>query len=318
MSISTSDIKEIRELTGAGMLDCKKALVENEGAKDKAIDWLRQKGLSKAAKKAGRVAAEGSVSSHIHSDGNIGVLLEINCETDFVAKNDDFKAFVKNISSHIATTEACGNSTKWTSGEVILEQNLTSDSSLTLKQYLTNAVAKIGENIVIRRFARFDLSSNKGLVHAYIHGEGRIGVLLEVNTESNEKAKSEEIKTFVSDVCMHIAAMGPEYISMGEITDEAKEAEKAVLKAKAIEEGKKAEFLDKILEGQIKKWAAGVCLLEQPFVKNPDLSLQKFLEQTSAKLGETVTIKRFTRFELGEGIEKKTDNFAEEVAQMTS
>jgi elongation factor Ts len=315
MNVSASDIKEIRELTGAGMLDCKKALVENEGAKDKAIDWLRQKGLSKAAKKAGRVAAEGSVSSHIHNDGKIGVLLEVNCETDFVAKNDDFKAFVSTLSSHIAETEACGNTPKWTEGTTILDQKLASDDSITLKDFLTNAVAKIGENIVIRRFSRFDLSGNTGLVHAYIHGEGRIGVLMEVSTASPD---AEEAKAFVSDVSMHIAAMGPEYISMDEITTEAKEAEKAVLKAKAIEEGKKPEFLDKILDGQIKKWAAGVCLLEQPFVKNPDLTVAEFSNQTAKKLGGEFSIKRFTRFELGEGIEKKADNFADEVAQMTS
>lgn len=315
MNVSASDIKEIRELTGAGMLDCKKALVENEGAKDKAIDWLRQKGLSKAAKKAGRVASEGSVSSHIHSDGKVGVLLEVNCETDFVAKNDDFKAFVNTLTSHIAETETCGNTPKWVEGTTILDQKLASDNSVTLKDFLTNAVAKIGENIVIRRFARFDLSSNGGLVHAYIHGEGRIGVLMEVSTASPE---AEEAKAFVSDVSMHIAAMGPEYISMDEITTEAKEAEKAVLKAKAIEEGKKPEFLDKILEGQIKKWAAGVCLLEQPFVKNPDITVAEFSNQTAKKLGGDFAIKRFTRFELGEGIEKKADNFADEVAQMTS
>lgn len=318
MSISASDIKEIRELTGAGMLDCKKALVENEGAKDKAIDWLRQKGLSKAAKKAGRVASEGSVSSYIHNDGKVGVLLEVNCETDFVARNDDFKNFVNTLTSHIAETEACGNTPKWTEGTTILDQKLASDSSITLTDFLTNAVAKIGENIVIRRFARFDLSTNTGLVHAYIHGEGRIGVLMEVSTSTAEAASSEDAKTFVGDVSMHIAAMGPEYISMGEITNEAKEAEKAVLKAKAIEEGKKPEFLDKILEGQIKKWAAGVCLLEQPFVKNPDITVAELSNQTAKELGGEFAIKRFTRFELGEGIEKKADNFADEVAQMTA
>ena len=318
MNISATDIKEIRELTGAGMLDCKKALVENEGEKDKAIDWLRQKGLSKAAKKAGRIAAEGSVSSYIHNDGTVGVLLEVNCETDFVAKNDDFKAFVSTLSKHIAETEACGNTPKWVEGSTILTQNLSSDSSITLQEFVTNAVAKIGENIVIRRFARFDLSGNTGLVHAYIHGEGRIGVLMEVSTSTPETANSQDVKDFVKDISMHIAAMGPEYISMDEITTEAKEAEKAVLKAKAIEEGKKPEFLDKILEGQIKKWAAGVCLLEQPFVKNPDLTVAEYSNQIAKNLGGELSIKRFTRFELGEGIEKKVDNFAEEVASMTN
>lgn len=318
MNISTSDIKEIRELTGAGMLDCKKALVENEGEKDKAIDWLRQKGLSKAAKKAGRIAAEGSVSSYIHNDGKTGVLLEVNCETDFVAKNDDFKKFVSTLSKHIAETEACGNTPKWVEGATILTQQLSSDKSITLQDFATNAVAKIGENIVIRRFARFALTADSGLIYAYIHGEGRIGVLMEVSTPTAEAASAEEAQAFVKDVSMHIAAMAPEYISMDEITDEAKESEKAVLKAKAIEEGKKPEFLDKILEGQIKKWAAGVCLLEQPFVKNPDLTVAEYSSQIAKNLGGDFSIKRFTRFELGEGIEKKADNFAEEVASMTN
>ncbi|MGH1467454.1 MAG: translation elongation factor Ts [Bdellovibrionales bacterium] len=315
MSFNISDVKEIREMTGAGMMDCKKALVEADGAKDKAIDWLRQKGLSKAAKKAGRVAAEGSVSSFVSADGKTGVLLEVNCETDFVAKNDDFKNFASAIAEHVATN---GETTAtWTSGDTVLDQKFSGDTSITVKDFLTTAVAKIGENIVIRRFARFDLS-NAGAVSAYIHGEGRIGVLLETTCDKADVASSDEYKTMLTDISMHIAAMAPEFVSMDNITEEAKEKEIAVLKAKAIEEGKKPEFLDKILVGQIKKWAAGICLHEQAFVKNPDLTVKEFAEQTASKLGGKVTITKFTRFELGEGIEKKADNFAEEVAQMTN
>ncbi len=315
MSFNISDVKEIRELTGAGMLDCKKALVEADGAKDKAIDWLRQKGLSKAAKKAGRIAAEGSVSSHISADGKTGVLLEVNCETDFVAKNDDFKAFASAVAEHVA---ANGETTStWTSGETVLDQQFAGDTSITVKDFLTNAVAKIGENIVIRRFARFDLSE-AGAVSAYIHGEGRIGVLLETTCDKAELTTSDAYKTMLTDISMHFAAMAPEFVSMDDITEEAKEKEVAVLKAKAIEEGKKPEFLEKILVGQIKKWAAGICLQEQAFVKNPDVTVKEFAQQTASKLGGEVTITKFTRFELGEGIEKKADNFAEEVAQMTN
>lgn len=211
MAISSSDIKEIRELTGAGMMDCKKALEETEGSKDKAIDWLRQKGLSKAAKKAGRIAAEGSVSSYIHGEGRIGVLIEVNCETDFVAKNEGFQ-------------------------------------------------------------------------------------------------------NFVNDISLHIAASNPQFVSVEEIPQEARNKEKEILRAKAIEEGKKPEFLDRILDGQLKKWASEICLLEQPFVKNPDITVQEHLTQTIAKIGENIVIRRFVRYELGEGIEKKVDNFAEEVA----
>lgn len=211
MTVTAADVKELREMTGAGMLDCKKALVENDGKKEEAVDWLRKKGLSKAAKKAGRVAAEGSIASYIHGEGRIGVLLEVNSETDFVAKNEGFQ-------------------------------------------------------------------------------------------------------TFVSDIAMHIAAVGPQFVSMDEISQEAKDKEAKVLKDKAIEEGKKPEFLDKIIEGQIKKWASSICLLEQPYVKNPDLTVKEYLTNTIAKIGENIVIRRFTRFELGEGIEKKVDNFAEEVA----
>lgn len=211
MTITASDVKELREMTGAGMLDCKKALQESEGEKDKAVEWLRKKGLSKAAKKAGRIAAEGSVSSYIHGEGRVGVLLEINCETDFVAKNEDFQNFTK-------------------------------------------------------------------------------------------------------DIAMHIAAVNPQFVSTDEIDEATKKMEADVLRAKAIEEGKNPDFLDKILEGQIKKWAAGICLMDQPFVKNPDQTVGEYLTATIAKIGENIVIRRFVRFELGEGIEKKSDNFAEEVA----
>lgn len=316
MSFTTSDIKEIRELTGAGMLDCKKALVETDGQKEHAIDWLRQKGLSKAAKKAGRVAAEGSVSSHISTDGQVGVLLEVNCETDFVAKNESFKTFVSAVSEHVASNGA--ETEKWVSGETLLDQKFSGDTSLTVKDFLTQAIAKIGENIIIRRFARFNLNRSTGAVSAYIHGEGRIGVLLETTCDKTDVTSTEDFKTTLSDISMHIAAMAPEFVSMDDITSEAKEKELSVLKAKAIEEGKKPEFLEKILEGQIKKWAAGICLQEQAFVKNPDLTVKEFAKQTVDKLGGEMNIVKFVRFELGEGIEKKVDNFAEEVAQMTN
>lgn len=211
MSISASAVKELREKTSAGMMDCKKALEETNGDFEKAVDWLRAKGLSKAAKKAGRVAAEGVVASYIHSGGRIGVLLEVNSETDFVARNPDFQ-------------------------------------------------------------------------------------------------------TFVNDIAMHIAAMNPQYVKVEDIPGDAEAKEREVLKAKAIEEGKKPEFLDKILDGQIKKWASEICLLDQKFVKNPDKTVNQMLSELVAKIGENIVVRRFARFELGEGIEKKSANFADEVA----
>lgn len=212
MSISATDVRDLRERTGAGMLDCKKALEENGGDIEKAIDWLRQKGLSKAAKKAGRVASEGTVASYIHGEGRVGVLVEVNSETDFVAKNEQFQQFVK-------------------------------------------------------------------------------------------------------DIMLHIAAMNPLYVSSKEIPADAIEKEKLVLRAKALEEGKKAEFVDKIVDGQINKWCSEVCLLDQKFVKNPDISISQLLTELIASIGENIVVRRFTRFELGEGIQKETKDFAAEVAQ---
>jgi elongation factor Ts len=211
MSITASSVKELREKTGAGMMDCKKALEETKGNFEEAVDWLRAKGLSKAAKKSGRVAAEGLVTSYIHAGGRIGVLLEVNSETDFVARNEEFQAFCR-------------------------------------------------------------------------------------------------------DVSMHIAAMGPQFVQQTDIDEATREREKSVLKAKAIEEGKKPEFLEKILDGQVKKWASEICLLDQKFVKNPDLTVGQMLQELIAKIGENLVIRRFVRFELGEGIEKKKEDFASEVA----
>ncbi|MES2768519.1 MAG: translation elongation factor Ts [Bdellovibrionota bacterium] len=212
MSITAADVKNLRERTGAGMMDCKKALEENSGDFDKSVDWLRQKGLSKAAKKSGRVASEGLVYSYIHGEGRIGVLLEVNSETDFAAKNEKFQQFAR-------------------------------------------------------------------------------------------------------DVAMHIAAMNPQYVSSTEIPKEDIDRERSVLRAKAIEEGKKADFVDKIVDGQINKWMSEVCLLDQKFVKNPDLSIQQLLTELIATIGENIVVRRFTRFELGEGIAKESKDFAAEVAE---
>jgi elongation factor Ts len=212
MSISASLVKELRDRTSAGMLDCKKALEENKGDFDKAVEWLRTKGIAKAATKAGRIAAEGMVYSYIHPGNRVGVLLEVNSETDFVARNEGFQ-------------------------------------------------------------------------------------------------------TFVADIAMHIAAMSPRFVRVEEISDEVRNTEKRILTAKAIEEGKKPEMLEKIVDGQVKKWAAEICLIEQKYVKNPDKTIDQYLKETAAKIGENLVIRRFVRYELGEGIEKKSTDFAKEVAE---
>lgn len=302
MTISASMVKELREKTNAGMMDCKKALEESKGNFDAAIEWLRVKGLSAASKKADRIAAEGAV--YTEKTGKTGVVVEINSETDFVARNDGFKDFVKNIAAHVAHTNE---------QVAILEQIYHKNPSQKIGDLLKETIAKIGENIVVRRGVKYTEAANS-YVHTYTHGEGKIGVLVEVTAENAAHASSADLKTFAQDVSLHIAAMNPMALSQDQISPEVVAKEKEILKAKNLEQGKKAEMIDKIVEGQIRKFLAENCLLEQQFVKNPDLKIADYAKETSKKVGSTVTVKRFVRYELGEGIEKKSTDFAAEVA----
>lgn len=302
MSISATMVKELREKTNAGMMDCKKALEESKGNFEAAIEWLRVKGLSAASKKADRIAAEGAV--YTEKTGKTGVVVEINSETDFVARNDGFKDFVKNIAAHVAHTNE---------QVAILEQIYHKNPSQKVGDLLKETVAKIGENIVVRRGTKYTESANS-YVHTYTHGEGKIGVLVEVTAENPTHAQSADVKTFAQDVSLHIAAMNPMALSQDQIAPEVVTKEKEILKAKNLEQGKKPEMIEKIVEGQIRKFLAENCLLEQQFVKNPDLKINDYAKETSKKVGSTVTVKRFVRYELGEGIEKKSTDFAAEVA----
>lgn len=302
MSISATMVKELREKTNAGMMDCKKALEESKGDFDAAIEWLRVKGLSSAAKKADRVAAEGSV--YTEKMGTTGVVVEINSETDFVARNDNFKDFVKHIAAHVAHNNE---------QVAILEQIYHKNPSQKIGDLLKETIAKIGENIVVRRGVKYTQTPNS-FVHTYTHGEGKIGVLVEVAVEDASKADSTDLKTFAQDVALHIAAMNPMALSQDQVPAEVVAKEKEILKAKNLEQGKKAEMIDKIVEGQIRKFLAENCLMEQQFVKNPDLKIADYAKETGKKLSTSVTVKRFTRYELGEGIEKKSTDFAAEVA----
>lgn len=296
MSISATMVRELREKTSAGMMDCKKALEETKGDFNAAVEWLRVKGLSSAAKKAGRIAAEGAVSAW--SDGKTGVLAEVNSETDFVARNDGFQKFVKEITQHVATNGA---------GEIMTQKF--APTGKTVEESLKEVVATIGENIVIRRTLRFDLQGT-GLVHTYLHGEGKIGVMIEVGGPTG----SADLKTFAQDVCLHIAAMNPVAISSDQMPADLVAKEREILKAKGLEQGKKADMIDKIVDGQIRKFLAESCLLDQAFVKNPDQKVGDYMKETAKKAGGDVTIRRMARFELGEGIEKKSTDFAAEVA----
>jgi len=294
MSISATMVKELREKTSAGMMDCKKALEESKGDFEAAVEWLRVKGLSAASKKADRVAAEGLV--HAVSNGKTGAVVEVNSETDFASRNDKFKNLVNEITQHVHTSAS-------------VDQAKMAD---TIKQ----AVATIGENMVFRRSEKYTVQG-EGLVQTYVHGEGKIGVMIEVGAANAAAANSAEAKTFATDVCLHIAAMNPMTVSSDQISADVVSKEKEILKAKALEQGKKPEMLDKIVEGQIRKFLAENSLLDQPFVKNPDLKISDYQTQTSAKAGGDLKIKRFVRFELGAGIEKKVVDFAAEVAAQT-
>jgi elongation factor Ts len=299
MAISASMVRELREKTSAGMLDCKKALEETKGDFEAAVEWLRVKGLSSAAKKADRLASEGLVSAYVHND-KVGVLVEVNSETDFVSKNDMFKKFVSDLAQHVASTTNVPSDVN-----ALLDQSFKSGQKIG--DVLKEAIAKIGENLVVRRFTRFD---GTGVLQSYIHGDGKIGVIVELSTSKMD----DNIRNFAKDMCLHIAAMNPLALSTEDVPADVVSKEKEILRAKNLEQGKKAEMIDKIVEGQIRKFLAESCLLEQAFVKNPDQRVKEYMADTGKKAGENFSIKRFARFELGEGLQKRSNNFAEEVA----
>lgn len=302
MSISASMVRDLREKTSAGMLDCKKALEETKGDFEAAVEWLRKKGLANAAKKSDRLASEGLVAAYVHNN-KVGVVIEVNSETDFVAKNEMFKKFVADTAEHIASSGSVPADVP-----ALLEQ--TFKSGAKIGDVLKEAIAKIGENLVVRRFQRIEAA---GVLQSYLHGDGKIGVLVELTTTK----PNEEVKTFAKDMCLHIAAMNPLALSVEDVPADIVSKEKEILKAKNLEQGKKPEMIEKIVEGQIRKFLAESCLVEQAFVKNPDQRVKEYMAEVGKKVGENFQIKRFVRFELGEGLQKKSNNFAEEVAAQT-
>ncbi|MDD3396772.1 MAG: translation elongation factor Ts [Acidaminococcaceae bacterium] len=286
--ITAGLVKELRERTGAGMMDCKKALTETDGNIEQAIDLLREKGLSKAAKKAGRVAAEGCVADYIDEAKQVAVLAEVNCETDFVAKTDEYKALATSVAKHIAENNPADVA-------VLAEQEF-AGTGKKVAEVITESIAKIGENISIRRFTRYEYGSN--VIGAYIHGGGRIGVLVELEGGDAALAK---------DIAMHIAAANPGYLHRDEVPTDVLEHEKEVLSEQARNEGKPEKIIEKMVIGRIQKYYKEVCLVDQEFVKDPDKTITALCKEHNA------TIKRFVRYQLGEGIEKKETDFAAEV-----
>ena len=303
MAITAAQINELRKATGAGMLDCKKALEEVGGDMDQAVDYLRKKGLAAASKKAGRAATEGMVAAA--TAGSTGVLVEINSETDFVAKNDKFQAFVKQVADHVLQKNPA-------TLEELLAQPFACDSAKTVQTLLTETIAVIGENMQIRRFVSF--TADGGAVGSYIHAGGKIGVLVEVACENAAVAQDERLTTCLKDVAMHVAAASPLYVQRSEVDSDVLEREKNIYRDKARQTGKPDNIIEKIIEGQVNKFYGEICLLEQAFVKDPDKTVQQYLTETAKALGTTVTLKRFAKFVLGEGLEKKETDFAAEVA----
>ena len=286
--ITASQVKDLREKTGAGMMDCKKVLTETDGDMEKAIELLRERGIAKAAKKSGRVAAEGLVEAYVSEDGKVGAIVEVNAETDFVAKNEEFKTFVANIAKQVAEKNP-------KDVEELLAQDSIEEPGKTVNEVLIEKIATIGENMNIRRFARFE---SEGLVEKYIHGDGKIAVLVSMKSGDKEVAK---------DVCMQIAAARPEYLNEAAVPAERLEKEKEILKAQTMNEGKPEAIAEKIVQGRIRKFFEEICLVDQAFVKNPDIKISQLLKENDSEVAG------FARFEKGEGIEKKEENFAEEV-----
>ncbi len=298
--ISAQTVKELRERTGAGMMDCKKALNETNGDIEKAIELLREKGLAAAAKKAGRVAAEGLVETYIAEDKKSGAIVEVNCETDFVAANEEFIALTKNIAKQASNTSSANV-------EEFVEEKYIADNNITIKDAVTALIAKLGENMAVRRFQKMNVAS--GVISSYIHGGGRIGVLVKLSCEKDSEILSEVAK----DVAMHIAAANPLYLNRDAVDMEVVEKEKEIFRVQALNEGKPEKIVDKMVEGRVQKYYKENCLVEQLWVRNPDYTISKYLAEKSKEVGSAITIEAYSRFERGEGIEKKEENFAEEV-----
>jgi len=297
MSISAEMVRQLREETGAGMMDCKSALVEAKGDAQAARELLRKKGLAAAAKKAGRAASQGAVGSLISEDGRLGVLVEVNCETDFVANTDDFKALVRDIAEHIAQSAP---------GDVasLADQPFVKQPKTTVAQHVQEKIAVIKENIVIRRFARFTLPEGQaGVVATYIHPGALVGVLVDVGSDKSETGGNADFQGLVKDVAMHVAAASPAaavYVSKDQVPADILDKEKEIYRAQAVSQGKPANVVDRIAEGKMKEFYQSFCLLEQPFVKEPKLTVGQLVAQKSKALGDSVAVREFARFRVGE------------------
>ena len=301
--ISASQVKELREKTGAGMMECKKVLSETDGDIEKAMELLRERGIPKAAKKATRVAAEGLVDSYISENGTVGAIAEVNAETDFVAKNDEFQGFVEAVANQVVDSEAADL-------DAFMAEAWEADTTKTVKDALVEKIAVIGENLNIRRFEK--VAADNGVVVPYIHGGGRIGVLVVADTD----VVNDEIKAALKNVAMQVAAMSPKYVSREEVSQDYLDHEKEILLAQAKKENpeKPENIIEKMIIGRLNKELKEICLLDQVYVQDSDLTVGKYVDKVAKENGANVKVTKFVRFETGEGIEKKVDDFAAEVA----
>ena len=308
MAVTAAMVKELREMTGAGMMDCKKALAATDGDMDKAVEFLREKGLAGAEKKAGRIAAEGIVATALTEDEKKAVVVEVNAETDFVAKNAKFQAYVAQVAAQALTTTAADMDT-------FMAEKWAADETLTVKEALSSQISIIGENMNIRRFKQ--VVEENGVVVSYIHAGGRIGVLVDVETS----VVNDAVKEMGKNIAMQIAALNPKYTSRDEVSAEFIEHEKSILMAQIQNDPKEASKPEKVIQGMIQgrinKEMKEICLLDQTYVKAEDgkQSVAQYVAQVAKENGASITVKGFVRFETGEGLEKKEENFAEEVAK---
>lgn len=287
--VTATMVKDLREKTGAGMMDCKKVLTEADGDMEKAIELLRERGIAKAAKKSDRIAAEGLVLGYVSEDQKSGAVVEVNSETDFVAQNSEFRSFVEAVAKQVVLKNPADV-------EALLEQESIEEAGKKVSEVLIDKTAKIGEKLSIRRFTRFETTD--GLIEKYIHGDGKIAVLVNLKGGDSNLAK---------DICMQIAAARPEYLNREAVPQERLDKEMEILKVQAMNEGKPEAIAEKIVQGRVGKFYSEICLVEQEFVKNPDIKVSELLKQNNSEVVE------FARLEKGEGIEKKEENFAEEV-----
>lgn len=307
MAITASMVKELREMTGVGMLECKKALAETDGDMEKAVELLREKGLAASAKKAGRIASEGLVDIYVSDDKKTAAIVEVNSETDFVAKNQTFKDYVANVAKQAASTSAANM-------DEFFAEKWSLDEAFTVKEALSQQVAVIGENLNIRRFEKY-VRETAGSLVSYVHGGGRIGVLIELACEK----EAPELEELGKNVAMQIAALNPKFIAVDNVPADFIEKEKEILTQQAKNDPKNASKPDNIIEkmivGRLNKEMKEICLVEQPYVKDGDMSVKQYIESVAKVVGAPITIARYVRFETGEGLAKKEENFAEEVAK---